>query len=44
MRSWRKVSDATFAFPQAGVCEWTDDGRDAGSASGQMRFYRVAVE
>jgi len=44
VRSWRQVSDPTFAFPQAGLCEWTDDGRDAGAASGQMRFYRVAVE
>ena len=44
VRSWQQVSDPTFAFPQAGSCEWTDDGRDAGSASGRMRFYLVAVE
>jgi T5SS/PEP-CTERM-associated repeat protein len=44
VRSWQQVSDPTFAFPQAGICEWTDDGRDAGSASGRMRFYRVGVE
>ncbi len=44
MRGWREVSDPTFAFPQPGLCEWTDDGRDAGSANGRMRFYRVAVE
>jgi hypothetical protein len=44
MRSWREVSDPTFVFPQGGICEWTDDGGDAGPASGRMRFYRVAVE
>lgn len=43
-RSWREVRDPTFAFPQSGLCEWADDGRDAGSARAQMRFYRVAVE
>jgi len=44
MRTWRAVSDPTLAFPQPGLCEWTDDGRDGASASGWMRFFRVAVE
>lgn len=39
MRAWREVSEPTFAFPEAGVCEWTSDGSGA-----QMQFYRVAVE
>jgi hypothetical protein len=44
LRTWRRVAEPTFAFPEPGLCQWTDDGRDAGSAGGRMRFYRVAVE
>jgi hypothetical protein len=40
LRTWREVADPTFVFPDAGICQWTDDGRDGGS----MWFYRVAVE
>ena len=40
MRTWREVAEPTFAFPEAGLCQWTDDGRDGGS----MWFYRVVVE
>jgi hypothetical protein len=44
LRTWREVSDPTFAFPQPGLCEWTDDGRDTASLSGEMQFYCVAVQ
>lgn len=39
MRAWREISEPTFAFPEAGVCEWAGDGSGA-----EMQFYRVAVE
>ena len=44
MRTWREVAEPTLAFPEAGLCQWTDDGRDAGFLGAQMRFYRVAVQ
>ena len=44
MRQWREVADPTFSFPAPVTCEWTDDGKESGSASAALRFYRVAVK
>jgi hypothetical protein len=41
---WNEVSDPLFAFPAPGICQWTDDGSQAGPRPAAPRYYRVSVE
>jgi T5SS/PEP-CTERM-associated repeat protein len=41
---WREVPSPTFAWPEPGRCEWTDDGQDTGGRGADWRFYRLEVE
>jgi hypothetical protein len=41
---WNEAAEPTFAFPAAGVCEWTDDGSQTGSMPKTDRYYRISVD
>jgi T5SS/PEP-CTERM-associated repeat protein len=41
--NWSDLEDFSRAYPQPGICQWTDDGRFTGQLGTPARFFRVGV-
>jgi hypothetical protein len=41
---WTPITSAVFAFPEPGVCQWTDDGTLTGGLNVPLRAYRVKLQ